>query len=536
MTNVQEVLLAPDTGALLYQWLGSFWTALCDDSGLVKQVQYGNGMLSAQLYERFTEIIKLSNRTQMPVYYLNKWFDVNLKSGQKNISKNILLKLNDDPMPVLGPQVAYPFTPGYMLKVGGMAAYKDITVYSTNKNCVINQMPVIVDNVSAPKVIYFQGLDFIVKEDDIFFLHGVDPFTNTALQKTYNEYTKEYEMTLWGCNVLIDQNYLYNYMGYIFGFLGTSSVEYKTALNSVWNMTTLGATESCVHAAVAAILGEPTVLETIETVVAILSETNYKQIITDKNVYTLSKQSELIPTIQLGTILHQGDLLSTAVKIFDNIDPDKTGYLTELQSNVPGLLLSPALFRAKIQRGLGISWETTDLKFAGLDINGNPTVTFDMYGSAEDVTIFWNDVFKYCADNNIPVTSCFANYIITPGTTQIGSSWGKISPFKFFCKNMLKANSFIIVVDTTKLSTFGKDHFKDIHQLYPILPAHIYMFVLEKLPINVDNYSLATVNDADFDYCIAKGIISEAKYGTTLKTLAYMDMGIQTVWIPVCNN
>ncbi|MFC1453597.1 hypothetical protein ACFLQL_00265 [Verrucomicrobiota bacterium] len=534
--NHQELALLPSNeGGLLYQWLGSFWSSICDDAELVNQVQKGNGELTAQLYQRFTDILNLSDRRNIPVFYRNRWLDLKLKSSEKDVSANTLLKLGDNPTPVIGPQTLPPFATDHLLLVGGVAAYEDITVYPTSKLDTINHIPVIVDNIIFPKVIYFYGVDFVMKGNDIFFLHGIDPFTNDKIQRTYDEQNSTYELTLWGCDALVDTQYLYNHIGYIFGLYDTSSMEYKSELNAIWDLHSLGSTEYCMRIALAAILGEPVVLNHTETIIAIITEDTYKQIVTDKNIYTLPTQSELLSNILVGTILSQGDFFTTTIKIFNNLDTTKSSQLTELRENVMGLMLPTAFFRASLQHGMGIGWDLTDIKFVSLDTNGNPLVRFDMYGNQDDIDIFWADVFAYCTNHDIAVTDCFGEYIIAPGPEKSGASWGKISPFKFFCDNMFKANSFVVTVDSTNLSTFGKEHFKDINQIYPLLPAHVFMFLLEKVPINVDNYGLDTCLDTDYEDCLAHGITSTAKYGDTINTLAYKDIGVKKAWVPVCS-
>ena len=101
--------------------------------------------------------------------------------------------------------------------------------------------------------------------------------------------------------------------------------------------------------------------------------------------------------------------------------------------------------------------------------------------------------------------------------------------------NFLKANAFVVVVETDKLSTFGAANFHDIAELRKVIPAHTYMFVIEKTTGLVDNYNLETQCTGSVVPTVAKAAHLVARPGMpSTRTLTYRENLTRLQWIPTC--
>lgn len=522
-----------ETGNLLYRWLGSFWSGICEDSELLRKMYQANGVLSAQLYQEYTDSLNLSNRNKVPVFHRKMWFPVEIRLSDRNSVAACGVELGMVPTPVIGPQTASPYEIGAVFDIGGSAPYADITAYKLSND--IHSIASITNNIGSPDVIYLNGVNYIIKDSVIYFLAGQDPFNNTNFQSETYEDTEK--IILWCVDTLLDREYVYNYVGYVLGLKQESSSEYLQAGNALWDVYNTGASIDLVNVAIGAVLGEPVALTEQEKVEAIVNTSRLVQVVTDANVYTFPAGTELASKIINGYSLHKGEFFTDTVKLYTNLDPTRLNVdnpeVDVLKSDIPALFMPAQFFRAKLDQGIGISWDSTPIITDKVDKNGNYRYYFNVFGSSEDVNSLWSDIWQYCEDNEVACKDILQGYITDDHSTVVGSIAGSIAPIEFFMRNCLKANAMVLVLDINKLSEFGRNNIYTLRQLYKILPAHTYTFVIEKINDICDNYDLAVESETTEELDAGKGISSYAYVGApSFEHLTYRDRTVQLKWLP----
>ena len=539
MMQTVTALQSANAAQLLFQWLGSFWTATCEDSELVRRIQLGNGILTARIYREFLDTLKCNNRYDCPVYHNKLIMPFTLFRSNRNQGKSAAIKLNSVYNPVIGAQSGRPFKHGAYAAIGGQMALDAMYIYDIDDN--LYDVKVITDSITEPTIILLRDINFYVENGAIYFLDS-DPFSRSDKSKPIYKQDGEvdYSITLFAFNALLDRKYIYNHLGYVVGLHTYTSEEYKTAANALWDTHNFGPTNLSVSNYIGAILGEPFVLNETETVEAIIATSDYNQVVTDLNVYTVNKNAVLRDTIQPRAVLSRGEFITKTIRIYDNVDYSRlvasNEFSTAFQTDVPALYLPTSLFRASMRHGIGISNELTDIIHAGFDSHGVARFKFNLYGNQADIDSFWSDIFTYCDEHEIDMATLFAGYMDTSYVNHPGAICGRLYPLKFFVYNFFKAGLYIVVVDIDKLSKFGSEHFHEIMQLRPILPAHTLLVVIVKHTVGPEKYMMDSSVTEGYNQYVAK-FIREFGYAgpyASKRHLTYNDSGVRLQWVPVC--
>lgn len=546
-------------GTTLYNWLGSFWSQIFEEPELVRHNQLGNGILSAQLYLNFLESIELLDRTNAPVFHRERWYPVLVKRSEANTGTAALLEIGMDPQPVIGPQTNNEFIQDKVLKIGGTAAYSNVVSYPLPAGAK-DIMTCVADNIVGAGTVLTRDQDYAVRDDTVFFLRDKDPFSDPNFPRRTvvgadGEVADE-EIMLWACDTLFDKEQVFNYIGYVLNIKTQSSEFYTRLLNSMWDLYNQGTPLSFLTAAVGAILGEPTIKHRVERVDTIIEEDDYTKVVTDKEVYRLLPEATLREAVQPGLLLQRGELLSETVRIYDTLDPMKLAganeYGERLRTDVPSMFFGRDFMRARVQFGIGADWNPSDLTFHGLDSNGNAKLKCQLYGTPEDIDIFWNDFWNYLEENNISSETCFEGYLNDTVVPVEGSVYGSVPPLEYFMRYYLKNNAFIIVVDRDTLTVRpDSDSLRLVNLLKQVLPVHTLMFMVERRTLDSDEYDLSTDVDAyattdDYIYEDTGTVTNPLKAYAALHSntanvggpsrirLTYTDRKPILKWLPVC--
>jgi hypothetical protein len=251
---------------------------------------------------------------------------------------------------------------------------------------------------------------------------------------------------------------------------------------------------SVFRSGIAAMLGEPFILEATETVEDIIVGDEQTQVITDAHVYTIGPDAVLRSSVAVGKTLAWGELLTESIRVYDNLDPTRLSgnseYGPRARTDIDALFLPAGFFRADLSHGLGLTWNIEPITLAGYDNNGNPKLRFTVYGSDEDIEAFWTDFWQYCEDNAVSCTSCFSGHLRDTLLPVNNAVWGSVSPLEYFLYNFLKANLLIVAIDSDKLSVQGRQALHLLSMLRNVIPAHVCLFVLERRTIPTDEYDL----------------------------------------------
>lgn len=506
-------------GDTLLRWMGTLWSMFSDDPEFARQYQRAKGLIAAQLEVWYKETAALSDRKALPVLHRERWWPVVLTTAERNTGIAAAVQLGDEYVPCLGQQIDSPFILGTKLEIGGAYRLQGVTTYALPEN-VTDIATIITNDLSAPSVVLMRGIDFYVEDHTLFFLHNTDPLTSGKFPVM--ETKDGNQVLLWLCDMMVDRNYVQNFAGFVLGLMDLSSEFYKRYLNALWDVYNKGATGTEFKSGVAAMLDEPSVLDTTETVDQILVSADKQQVVTDAHVYQLTADAELRDEIVKGASLQRGELLTKSVRIYQNLDPSRftaeNGVDADIYTNVPALFLSSTFFAAQLKYGIGLTWERVPVLSAGEDANGNDKLWFEVYGHAADVSAFWNYFWQYCEANDTDPADYFTDY-------------ATVQPLEFFLANFLKANTLLVTVDSDKLSVQGRQGMQRLRLLDDVLPAHVYLHVLEHQTVDADDYEEYEDNALVADAAVAT---DKAGPGNLSKNRLVYEDRASVRWISYC--
>jgi hypothetical protein len=529
--------LAP-AGDKVFDWLGTLWTSIFEDTQLVRNWTTAQGLLSAQLYLNFIETLNLPDRHESPVFHRDRWRMLTIRQSARNTGNAVALRLGSDNPAVVGKQVEAPYVPGHTPVIGGHTAITGLTAYPLD-DAITDVLTVITDDIATPTKVLVSGVDFSIKDGTILFYNNSDPFVLGFPVRTINSPDgDDTEIALWAGDVMVDRNYVYNYLGHVLGLRDVSSEFYTTYLNALWDIHNAGASLALFKSGIAALLDEPYVKDGPETVQYVLT-TPRRQVITDKHVYDITASAMLRSCIVPGAVLQSGALFTETIHVWENLDPARFAAgnqdMEQFKRDMPALFLPPGFFRAELKHGLGVTWDLQPLTYQGADANGNARLRFTVYGSDADIEAFWNDFETYCENNNVAIQTCFTEHLYSNVQSVFGAEWGLLSPFEYFLTNFLKTNLMIVAVDSQKLSAQGRQTMHLLGNLRNAMPAHTCFFVVERQDVSQESYNLEESVDDTLLAMLAVPLYEMAGTVVYVKTnLRYGDAQPRVSWVPTC--
>lgn len=470
---------ASDAGDTLYSWLGSLWRGLHKGDDLVKGLQEVRGIRLAQLYINILEAAKLQDRFGAPVFHKELWHPIIVRRSLRNKSQENMLILEKDDEKVIGPQEDELYGKGTEFKIGRMANFASYVTYPINVK-IAGGATTIVDNIINPTVVLKNGTNFEIRNDSIIFYAENDPLGDNSPFEKYDlpdiiDEEADVEAVLWASDVLIDKNYISDHISYALGANTSSTDVVKRILNAAWSSVTCGLTPELIKTLLAAMMNVPVIQNDEETVVDIETEFDsdgkeFSKIVhTDKSSYRISLKAQIRSNVKVGSVLKRGDLLDETVRIYPFLNVD-SAYNTEyqtatLEEDVPTVVLSPSLIRAKTTYGVYAMWGESKVK----QMDNDPGhLYFDIGGTESDVNAFWKDIWDNAEQSGVSMKTILG---------EVGSS---VSPAKFLLKNLVGANTLFVVIDKSQaddMSMVRSPMFFDM--LSSVIPSGIRLFLIE---------------------------------------------------------
>jgi len=142
---------------------------------------------------------------------------------------------------------------------------------------------------------------------------------------------------------------------------------------------------------------------------------------------------------------------------------DGTGFSENIDHDIPSVVVPSSMIRARTEYGVYAMWGLEEVK---KDKNGR--LYFDIGGTKDDVSAFWEDVWSRAKETGTDMKSI------------IGSEGEKISPAEFFLRNLVGANTLFVVVDRSQVddaSMMRNPMFFDM--LSSVVPSAIRLFLVE---------------------------------------------------------
>lgn len=479
---------AKNAGDTLYSWLGSLWRGLHKGDGMVRGLQASRGIRLAQLYLDILEAVRLQDRNGAPVFHRELWHPIVVRGSKRDTAQENMLTIGANG--VLGPQqLEDPYGVGTVLRMGRLANFADYVTYPVDAKIAGGALT-IVDNIVNPTVFLESGTDFVIRNGSIIFHRDNDPLGDDSKFDRYdvvgwdpeNPDRSDMEAVLWASDVLIDKNYVSEHISYALGADSPSSDVVKRILNAAWSSVASGLTPELIRTLMAAMLNVPVIQNETETVVDIATSGDGIVVHTDCGEYRISPKARLLGNIGIGTVLKRGDFLDESLRMYQYLNVAsayETGYSVPVELDVPSVVMSPSILRARTEYGVYAMWGKSVVKksrSSPLDANGNPHLYFDVGGMDSDVSAFWSDVWKSAEDRGTSMADI------------IGQEGSLVSPAAFFMKHLVGANTLFVVVDKSQIddtSMMRNPMFFDM--LSDVVPSAMRLFLVEHSSVGEDD-------------------------------------------------
>lgn len=187
----------------------------------------------------------------------------------------------------------------------------------------------------------------------------VSPFSGVfPIENLYNEKgeVSDRRVTLWLKNVSVDNNDVYNQLGYAMGVKLPTSEPYLDILNAMADSLVDGPTEAGLMQFLSATTGIPVVKGVCETVTAI----NGNVVSTDSRTYTLNMDDTV--NVSVGAILNRGTPFSEGLALFKPADSVIDVPAIALDKGITGLCSAEPVIVPNAEKSLQYTQEEDYLK------------------------------------------------------------------------------------------------------------------------------------------------------------------------------
>lgn len=481
---VVDAASVPRTADLLVGWLRTFWTKLYRDRNFAKGLQGSRAIRCAQLYLDVLENARLLDHSKAPVFHRERWYPIVVRENLRNRAEAARARLGDAGI-VLGEGPVEGFDE--QIAIGEYTESSEFVAYALPDD-VRTVAGCIVDSIASPNVVLHEGRDFRLSRKSIVLRKSVDPFAEGSGFPVFDvpatpESEETREAVLWACDALVDRDYLFRHVGYAVGLETPSDETSANLVRAVWDATTEGLSIENLHRVLGALCMVPCVESDGERVESIVDAEGSKAVVTDRRVYMLSGDAELRDGVHVGAVLSQGDFLDTTVRIYPFVvDADRvkaySGYeLERFKRDVSSLSIPGALISGD-SSGFYVDWTERDVVCEGQDANDNPKLRFDLGLDPSADAAYWQGVWAKYERRGESMAGCFDD--LDDGPHEAGSVVGTVVPIRFFLRNLVGANTLIVVVDTDRIPEDAPLYDPGaFHAFRKLVPSYVRLYFVE---------------------------------------------------------
>lgn len=477
-----------DRGTQLLVQLGSFWAQIFEDRERLRTHLQSSAHEQGQSYLGFLETVACISRLTVPVFHADEWHLLAIRRSAADATASIYR--SDDLQ--FGPQDgSVPGRPaGFVQTYAGTD--KPGQVQFVMPEHLVNAQFQIQNAVVKPSVVLVRDIDYDIDPDRPVLRFRDDPFANALIPKriVFDEAGNavDEEISLWVYRGQFDLDYVWIQFGYALGLRLKSSESHKELLNAHWDSILLGASVKLVRAVLSALAGDPTIIETTETVEVVRAESDSWLIVTDSRVYRVPLAANLL--VAAGDVLYAGAPLTDAIRIFELTGANASLDVLPAMS-FSGSMLSGGYFSELIFRN-----HTVALEYLGLDEQGKAVVRFETSGFPADVDRFWSaaQARGIAAGGTLAeLLDTRTNPVGQPGPSNLPAT---VNPMQFVLGNLLSNNLFVIRV---RQASFAKDApgVSFFRLLRSVVPPHTTYVALIELEPAVDAIDLSVPGGED---------------------------------------
>lgn len=442
---------ALDNKEQILRLLGGFWNYTYEGQDLLAEALKARWNLTKQIFERLQEASDCRSRLNIPVFRKENWRYFSISS--KDV-KN------------------FPNTYGE----GG--TYDDGSLFGIRSASLpficpfpkeISNCRVITNRLTNSSLTLVGGLDFFINKTNDTIRFTINPFDDERINKQNTEDGYE-EVILWLYKPEIDREYLFYHFGNIINMWAESNKEYKQLINNVFDSLCDGTSIGKTLDAISISTGIP-LAKGVETVEYVEEDKLSKLVITNKFVYSFSKNSEIL--VSPGQELHQDQALSDGFT-YQELNTGSTPV------GVSVLSVSPEVLNQKTISDLGFV-NADKITYVSKSLDGKTKITFDIGGHPFDVDNFWKEVSR----REVASGKSLASYLDTrankEGEPEASNLPSVINPLSFLCQNLFRHGGLVVKIKAKAVNptAAGIDKLSYVRRL---LPPHSHVFLILSLP------------------------------------------------------
>lgn len=407
-----------DSYEALLSLLGSFWSTYYEGRDVIEGLCQARLEAEKQAAQQAQETENAIGVTTISPWHTERWTAWTIKSG--DIGPGRITKFGDEA--TFGESGE-----GTTLFGGSSDGSVGWTAPTALYDCGL-----ISSGISGNPVWLVRGIDFSVESGRIVFWRN--PFSDSRFVQYETEDGTDVEIQLFLFNSQFDYGQTYEQFGSAVGRYGDSSQEYVDSLAAELTGIAGNPSSSSFQKLAAALVDVDLVKEAGEVVEDIQSNAEEHLVITDKNIYKLSAEANLL--VSVGDVLEDSQPLTDALRI---------DFLNN--GTIPAGLEAievPASFFGGTTTG-PLTFSDTDEAVSVSTVSGKTKITFGLGGDSSDITAFFTKMHA----NGVATGSTLANCLDTRpqpavGEPAAGNLPSTINPLEFLLQNVLRGNAVLI--------------------------------------------------------------------------------------------
>lgn len=461
MTYPASQLDQPD---LILALMGSLWSETYDGQDVVERLVAGRAELAKNTFSVLRDAITTRSRLQCPVFRVD---------GHRHCpvlrSKAVIRSAR------FGGRVE--FDDGY--RFGD--EFEDWVSYPTPAG--LAGVKVITNRLTEPSAVLFYGLDFWLEDGRLLF--RVDPFDDDRFARkgvTDDGVEVDQELDLWLDRPEFERHYVRDHWGYVAGAEADSSRGYKDLVNGLFDMLVLGSSSGLAVDAVALALGVP-LAKGDETVTEVAADGLHTLVLTDKNAYRLSADSEA--TVAAGDTLAAGDPLCDAVRLYEF-------NRSQLPDSLLGLTLGPGFLLGRYIGEVGFPNRDVPLKVE--TVGEHTKLSCELGGHPADVATFWAELHARGVARGRTLAHALDRRDDPEGEPQVENLPTTINPLDLIADSALRYNAFVVRAQVGEATEDAAGLWL-LAAAQRLVPLHTAMILLLDAPRVIDELSIGGADD-----------------------------------------
>lgn len=447
MNTIKDSILQGNT---LLDLLGTFWSQHYANWNQIASYINAKNQVELQSFQELNEIADSLSRFNIPIYKLREWSLLRLIKSQRLLD---LITYGEDNI-VFGDN----FVGSGIVHEFGVTDNLGVYSYALPNNLV--NCSLIQNKITEPTVSFINNVDYVI-DANIHF--RANPFSNPKLTPLPIYDNKgnlvDYYIDLWLFKANYDESYEYNNYGYAFNFNYKTSEEYKDLVNVLYDNTIIGSYKKALTTLLAVITDNPLSKDN-ETIIDISKDKTSQLVITDKNVYHLALDANLI--VSANQVLAKDQLLTDAFVIYYPVTDVPT------VDEVPALSIGREFLLGSFASELTFNNKITNLKVT-TDASSRTRIEFDIGGSSSDKKLFWDTVHTNGTAMGATSLAQLLDFRYPPAQSPDPTAVNlpiTINPLMFLIKNVFRNN--VLIVRLNNIS-FGDNYFNQ--PMAPLLKA-----------------------------------------------------------------